>query len=970
MFHSWWNIYAAMMRRQGSPAAPIRPIAARQQDLQRHQDSTNDSDDDDEDNTSVVSEGPTHSQGSGLGIFIAGKRPPVKPQPSYASEQRQAHLTRTSSSTDLQNSFSRPRPSFASDRAPPSRDASPNLSLRSKSSRPEFHGLHTRKHSKTQGSFEPTLPSVSTNVVASKPYMMASNLSASQIAAQAAMQHQSNAMHQRQRSQTVPVPQNDAQSHNNGNGSRRVPGSPPTLSLTEASVPSSGGSAGQEYRNGLLGGRTAAATTAANVAFPRSPQPSSPSLPSPTHSTLSVQPEKPVKTEKTKVKLFSRPGKINTNKEAKEKPMPSPSKLGAYAINSLQRNTPSTSNLAESSATSMYSMKNSSTSTIRQFESATSDNSKGEKEKHKHHFLSRQKHKLMEKGADHHLPLSSASSNSRPADPAAPSSLYNFNLPPSPAPTTTSFAKSMSGLDLRHGGRALRDKKKEEKERETDLAAADWTVSSTLSSSARDREHYLSSTGNPSLSHNTSLYSIDSITAPSDLGKFGLNNMTADDAWPFLRTRLLVLFEGEDLRMPIEDFNKLVVTHLTRCAQRNPRNPGVIIEDMRDLLDTGFRSLDAQVRRAEHEMGRESVVRGLVQMWTVLLEKILPWMQGVFLPLDLEWEGVGPLNTTQQFWAPLDPENTLNSGTGGADPTTPAPVSSYLDVRKLVLMAYRDTIILPRFESLKQIFSRLSLESIHGPSSVHGSDTASYFNNMTDEFDRPGTAMSLDPAMASYNSQGSTLLDANSVGTRSRGISNVSFGSNQSDPNHHAPGSFSSIRGVTVNTAPSATGSGGMGIDQNSIRGLSSGGTTHRERLEREANFEDGRHVTEIVGRMLQCMSVLASVSSEREVGDGGWQNAGGVGGVESAFFNPHGYVGKHKKEMVEELGRALKLNWLGRGRTGRNRRGWLGAKGNGEGRNGGRPVMASRGGTASTATTGGFEENWEGRGPEERSHL
>jgi hypothetical protein len=35
----------------------------------------------------------------------------------------------------------------------------------------------------------------------------------------------------------------------------------------------------------------------------------------------------------------------------------------------------------------------------------------------------------------------------------------------------------------------------------------------------------------------------------------------------------------------------------------------------------------------------------------------------------------------------------------------------------------------------------------------------------------------------------------------------------------------------------------------------------------------------------------------------------------------------ERKQEMMEGLTRALKLNWLGRGRTGRNRRGLVGAK-------------------------------------------
>lgn len=44
----------------------------------------------------------------------------------------------------------------------------------------------------------------------------------------------------------------------------------------------------------------------------------------------------------------------------------------------------------------------------------------------------------------------------------------------------------------------------------------------------------------------------------TDLARYGLNNMTADDAWPFLKAKLLIIFEGEDLRLPVEDFNRLV----------------------------------------------------------------------------------------------------------------------------------------------------------------------------------------------------------------------------------------------------------------------------------------------------------------------------------------------------------------------------------------------------------------------------
>jgi hypothetical protein len=430
--------------------------------------------------------------------------------------------------------------------------------ITSKASNNDFIRGHRRNHSQTQGSFEPYLPTAATSNLSS----MANpnpGLSASQIAAQAAMQHQT--MHQRQRSQTVPAPQIDTAS--NSSGSRRPsrgPISPPLLSLTEASGPRESGFGGQYYQNGLVGGSHGnAAHTAANVVFPKSPGVASPILPSADYEQYRMHPDKPIKIEKPKVKLFSRPGKIgiSKDKEARAGALPSPSKMASCTLNSLQRNNFSTNSLADSmsSAASMYSMANSSSATIRAIDPQQPESAKEKDKEKKHHFLSRQKHKLSSKD-DHNLPLSSAASNSKPVDPSAPSSLYNFNLPPSPGPTSTSFAKSMSGLDLRHGGRALREKKKEEKEvlRESELSYQnnnDWPGPSSLGSAGG--ASYLGS-GAGSFAYPSSVYGQE----PPDLGKYGLNNMGADDAWPFLKAKLLIIFEGEDLRLPVEDFNRLV----------------------------------------------------------------------------------------------------------------------------------------------------------------------------------------------------------------------------------------------------------------------------------------------------------------------------------------------------------------------------------------------------------------------------
>lgn len=225
------------------------------------------------------------------------------------------------------------------------RNASPLTSVASKSSIGDFRG-HGRKHSQTQGSFEAYLPTAATSNLGSMSNLN-TGMSASHIAAQSAMQHQ---QHARQRSQTVPTPQADTSS--NSSGSRRPskgPISPPLLSLTEASAPRDNTFGGQSYSNGLLGGGSSAAQIAANMVFSKSPG-SSPALTSTefeqrnlahaqaqakaqaqaqlqAQAQAQAQTEKPAKPEKSKVKLFSRPGKIgiSKDKEARCGALPSPS---------------------------------------------------------------------------------------------------------------------------------------------------------------------------------------------------------------------------------------------------------------------------------------------------------------------------------------------------------------------------------------------------------------------------------------------------------------------------------------------------------------------------------------------------------------------------------------------------------------------------------------------------------------------
>lgn len=667
----------------------------------------------------------------------------------------------------------------------------------------------SRHHS--QGFFEPSLPTASSDQMPP--------VSASRIAAQAAMQ----------------------QIKRSDDALRSGSSSPPPLpTLVPAPL-----RLNQPSPN--------VATTAANVVFPRAGAVAQPM----------DQPE-----NKKKLKLFSKPKHIVLSREksdpfGRDRGLPSPSKIGNGLSRMVSGSTASLADLPSNNS-SMYNLSNASVSTVvpageKSQSSLPEKDSKDkdkDKDKHKHHFLSRQKLKLK---ADEHLklPLSSASSNSRPADPNAPQSLYSFTGPSSPAPGAT-FGKSVSGLDLLHGGRALREKKKEEKGKEKALAESEHTEWLTTAAAGGNAAATVF-TGPSSL--NSSSGAMGEAVLRETLQGFGLNNMSPEDAWDFLKAKLLVIFDGEDVRIAIEDLNKLVLVHLQRCVQK--RTPTSIILDLQELLETGFATLN---HSSLVGIADERLVPHLVQVWLLVFGTILPFIQAVFLPLDLEFKGVGSLMTPREaheFWGSL-------------------PVGGFLDVRNIVLIAFRDRMILNRYETLKQTFSRLSLDSINT-----GFPTLSVTAKSTGTGGRPGTAASLDAGLGSYNSQSSTML-SNAADSYSSDSVSILAHTNAS----YRPGSSDSRSRAASNTSSNP--------DPMIFSSVSSPPTSNqRPTIMHRVGSADSSHViTETVGRMLQCVSVLASVQTDDE-----------------------------PQERIEVLSKALKHNWLGRGRTGRDRRGFVGAK-------------------------------------------
>ncbi|KAI9754622.1 MAG: hypothetical protein M1815_005504 [Lichina confinis] len=354
------------------------------------------------------------------------------------------------------------------------------------------------------------------------------------------------------------------------------------------------------------------------------------------------------------------------------------------------------------------------------------------------------------------------------------------------------------------------------------------------------------------------------------------------------------------------------------------------MNDLAEMLCNGFSLLDHTLRRESEER----LIPGLVELWLTAFGNILPCIQAVFLPLDLEFKGLGTIlgaREAQEFWGALP-----------GDSSSDRPLGDMLDVRRMVLVAFRDIVILSRYNRLQAVFSRLSLESINGsfdvlsndsPGSNSGGDTV---RGGAGAGRRPDTAASLDPGGSSYNSQSSTLLNdsGGSMGARSRTASNTSsaFGggggarasSPATEPVTSPISQYPSTPTAQIPPAPSqrqpAPPPSSSSTHANpSISVPRTSGTSSTIMPARTATManrpsgpehappppqphlpssQDGTRLTETVGRMLQCVSVLASLRSADEAQDN-----------------------------MEELAKALKHNWLGRGRTGRNRRGFVGTK-------------------------------------------
>lgn len=201
----------------------------------------------------------------------------------------------------------------------------------------------------------------------------------------------------------------------------------------------------------------------------------------------------------------------------------------------------------------------------------------------------------------------------------------------------------------------------------------------------------LPSTSTPTLisSPSQSISTTQSPAVPSPSPNFGLSNAPSawSDLWQNICVRVLPLFNDEELKGHVEDVNDSISTHIHKTLDRSPaRAMDALSKDLYALCATGMYTLNARLNNHFNDDFR--LLEALTEVWTTFFVKVLPWLEACFLPLY------------------TDP--TLGSLTKDEDNK---PVSSLqmeaIDVRKVALSAFRDQILIPWFDRLQPILSRV-----------------------------------------------------------------------------------------------------------------------------------------------------------------------------------------------------------------------------------------------------------------------
>ncbi|KZP34332.1 HbrB-domain-containing protein [Athelia psychrophila] len=221
----------------------------------------------------------------------------------------------------------------------------------------------------------------------------------------------------------------------------------------------------------------------------------------------------------------------------------------------------------------------------------------------------------------------------------------------------------------------------------------------------------------PSASASASNITLPTLATPPPLALPSLAT-ERDNPWGSLHVHVLPLFNGEPLRVPIEDLNALVRRHIHGVISLSPHKTLSTLEnDAGELIKSGMVTLNAKFVGVEEPR----LLARVVDMWGFFWDQVLPYVEGALLPLQTD-----PLlaslyrnpkthrNSSPTRPSPPGPNAPPNNRDGtGAIQKSAITISAmgsaahpHIDVRTVALRGFRDQIILPL---APRLYARLTL---------------------------------------------------------------------------------------------------------------------------------------------------------------------------------------------------------------------------------------------------------------------
>ncbi|KAH9819213.1 HbrB-like-domain-containing protein [Melampsora americana] len=199
------------------------------------------------------------------------------------------------------------------------------------------------------------------------------------------------------------------------------------------------------------------------------------------------------------------------------------------------------------------------------------------------------------------------------------------------------------------------------------------------------------------------------------------------DIWSQIVMRVIPLFNGEGHKGFIEDLNEFVVQHITKTISDSPsKSIQKLTSDLQELFTSGVISLNHKF--SPDSLNDERFLIRLMEIWHFFFTGVLPTLEAIFLPLMIDeklisvlesknnkllQERLKQLHLFQQVSSTsgLPPSSTalLFNQTQSSKPNEPIKLDFNLgiEVRKLALISFRDSMINGIFNRLYKLCSHL-----------------------------------------------------------------------------------------------------------------------------------------------------------------------------------------------------------------------------------------------------------------------